>query len=230
MATDYRSGQGMIGGWLFSEGSGTTVADASGNSVTGNNVPGWSSTVPTGYSNYSASYNGTAGIDFSNNATLRIQKPLSFVAWVKVSSASTQYDILGGNNAQSYFYFFINSSNRLQVHKRNAVDMGTSSGAIGTNFAHVAFTYDASGNYVFYINGSASGSGTSSQTFTYADGVYLGQQSSSSAFFSGLIAEPAMFNVALSSTQVNEIMNNGLAGTYGGSPASQFLTTNSRMW
>ena len=62
--TDYTADATCKGAWLFTEGSGTSVADASGEGNTGTFVadgrPAWSSTVPTygegGSPSYSADF------------------------------------------------------------------------------------------------------------------------------------------------------------------------------
>jgi hypothetical protein len=95
--------------------------------------------------------------------------------------------------------------------KQDMLGVGTSAGTVMTGvWAHVAFTYDYSGNYAFYLNGAPSGSGTNLQTFNF-NGFYLGARASgggTSETFNGSVDEPHISNSVRSATWIAAEYNN----------------------
>jgi len=92
-----------------------------------------------------------------SNGTLDIIPPFTYSAWIR--STTSNGDIYNANaNGMPQFRLL---SGKLTLDRASVANVGTSSGTVSTNvWTHVAITLDASGNYVFYINGSAAGSGT----------------------------------------------------------------------
>jgi glucose/arabinose dehydrogenase len=77
-----RAAAGLVAGYGFAEGSGTTTADVSGNGVAGTLVggPAWTA----GHSGTGLSFNGSAAyVDLGNPAALRFTGSMTLSAWVK---------------------------------------------------------------------------------------------------------------------------------------------------
>ena len=86
-----------------------------------------------------------------------------------------------------------------QLVKSRTVNIGNSNTALTVNIAYaVGCTYDASGNFVFYLNGKPDGTGTSAQTFTHGP-FQFGHNSSGGAgndeWFAGNIIYYGEWNV-----------------------------------
>lgn len=98
---------------------------------------------------------GSAGS--GSNGVLDIVPPFTYSAWIR--STTTTGDIYNaGANGMPQFRIV---SGSLSLDRANTANVASSTGAVPTNaWTQVAVTLDASGNYVFYINGSAAGSGT----------------------------------------------------------------------
>jgi hypothetical protein len=105
-------------------------------------------------------------------ALLPATGPFSVTALVVPTAVTGNPSITGaytGNNgnASGAFQFGLNTSNQLFVNRTNQVAMGNSTTTVALNVvSHVGVTYDASGNLIFYVNGVAGGTASSSQTFT----------------------------------------------------------------
>jgi hypothetical protein len=75
---------GLVAGYRFSEGNGTTTADISGNGITGTLVgsPTWT----TGEYGGGLSFSGTNYVDLGNPAILQLTGSMTLSAWIKISS------------------------------------------------------------------------------------------------------------------------------------------------
>ena len=99
-----------------------------------------------------------------------------------------------------------------------AVRIGTI-GAIDTGFDvvvgklnHLVITWNGS-NYYVYVDGVSytGGSGTAKVAIDSANDLYFGSSGGSNQFLNGIIDEISLFNTALSSTEVQELFNDGVA-------------------
>lgn len=83
--------------------------------------------------------------------------------------------------------------------KSNVASIGESTSALSTNTVYmVGVSYDASGNFAFYVDGKADGSGTNAQTFTHGS-FQLGHNStlfSNDEYFAGDIITYGEWSVA----------------------------------
>jgi glucose/arabinose dehydrogenase/PKD repeat protein len=75
---------GLVAGYRFNEGSGTTTADSSTNNITGTlvNSPAWTS----GKYGTGLSFGGTAYVDLGDPAALRLTGSMTLTAWIKISA------------------------------------------------------------------------------------------------------------------------------------------------
>lgn len=229
--TNYANDASAGGCYIFTEGSGTALNDQTANNNDGtfgaSGHPAWSSTVPSGYSNYSANYDGSSNdyIKTTANASIEFQCPLSLTAWVKHTDHTAERTIWGGDDGSSFVYFAINTAGKLKVDKRNALAIGTSNTAVLSGvYVHVAFTQDALGAFIFYQNGVADGTGTNLPLYTYnLNPLGLGATISGGVGVNamlGLLTEIGGFSRVLSSTEINDIKDHGLTGYAGASVSS----------
>ena len=97
----------------------------------------------------------------------------SYLAWVKPSGKSIKIIKEGTANDP---LFKINTDDTVSLVKHNVIGIGISTGKITSDeWNHVAVTYDAAGNYKFYINGVPAGQGSNMQEFVFGD-TLLGER------------------------------------------------------
>lgn len=126
----------------------------------------------------------------------------TYTAWVKPSTSVNQA-IIGDSKGSGTRgpEFRCTSANKIELLEENVASIGTSTGSIiPKQWNFVAVSYDVSGNYAFYINGVAAGSGTNLRTLQHAN-KYIGRQLTAE-FFLGLIDDVRIYNSALTSTEI----------------------------
>jgi len=114
-------------------------------------------------------------------------------------SGATAGGVLGLTNG---FGLILNSTGKATIQKVSNTTMGTATTALAQNtLGQLSATYDSSGNFAFWLNGAANGSGTNLQTFsagssaigtTLADGGGIG--------WTGYMPELIVFDAAIPST------------------------------
>ena len=129
----------------------------------------------------------------------------TFWAWLYTTSLASLQSILGSNTT-GLPEIRVNTDGTLTLLKQSAVNIGSSSGSLSINTpTFIAVNYnDTTGAYAFYINGSASGSGTNQTTMTIAGAVYLGS-SPPDGGFNGGICEAGWVQSVLTPTQVSNL-------------------------
>lgn len=151
-----------------------SVSDSTANGnggVSGNNGIALPSAV-VGKLAGGASYTGSQGIYLGS--ALSATPPWTISAWANLTSVNTTQAFFGATSAGGIEFRLDGSNSKLDLLTNNIADMAHSTGTLSPNtWTHVAVSYDASGNYVFYINGAASGSGTNLQSFS-STGYYVG--------------------------------------------------------
>lgn len=235
MSTDYTQDANCVGAWLFTEGSGTTVDDASVNSNTGNfkgaGEPAWDTTdVPfaiSGSAPNSVDFDGTDDYMYATaSASINNLSNFTFVALVYKEGG-------GGANLARIFdkaprYFYDDEDNIPDAGSNGLIleitTDGTSRFAVANttiptgSWTHVACTY-ASGNAPkIYFNGvedsyysSNAGSGTDSSDS--GTNLQFGGRASGGRTFNGKMTEIAIFDRVLSQAEIQDIYNYGLTGT-----------------
>lgn len=225
----------------------TTEADQSGNSYTLTNsttAPSQSSTVPSGYSGNSRSFvyaNGTY-LDIADGSAANLDinganANISIVAWVQVTSnPNGNYTCVvskfATDNKQYRLGIYGTGSNAWRIHGQVAAasdDCANVDNAPGktTNLGinawhHIAMVYNDT-DVRIYLDGQADN--PSDTPVSKTDGICNGsggftigaESAAGGNNFNGLIDEVAVFDRALSSTEVAAIYANGLSGNKGGS-------------
>jgi hypothetical protein len=226
-----------VAAWTFTEGTGTTVDDVSSNSNTGTfksaGHPEWNNaSLPKTYVNWVLDFKNTnAYIGIGTSDAFKFDaSDFSAVAWVycdTADGANSEDDIIRrqttDSNANGTWGFHVgewgasNQKYGISTNDGSWHDMFANTQLSLTTWTHIAFSADNDGNVSFFFNGSADGTptlvkpGNSSGYFVSIGGYYNGG-STTAEVFGGKLGEVAVFNRLLSSTEINDIMNNGLAG------------------
>ena len=169
----------------------------------------------SGISNvYSMSFDGSN--DYIDVGSFSLNANAGTVsAWIKSSNTSDFQMIISkfvSGSRQVQFRTETNGKIRLILYKSSTVNslLDSTGTVLDGNWHHVVFTYNSSGINL-YIDGSASGSNTTNITPVQAstDNFMIGARkiSTPEKFFNGSIDEVAVWNTALTSTQVAEIYN-----------------------
>lgn len=204
------------------------------NDVVGtNNGTATSLTYTNGQVNQAGYFNGSASVSvgaitFSNSFTI--------AGWVWIDSTATNIQTVmanaGGGASTAGFRFFVNTWNT----KDGALNFETGDGTTGNSgrsttnavtfgaWNHLAAVVNrTSGQVTFYANGNNVSSDTSIITnFTVNSGVYLGQMSNGVYRLHGRLDEMAIYNRALSSTDITVLYSGDAA--LSGSGGSSLVT------
>lgn len=189
-----------IGYWRLNETSGVVAADLSPNAndgaITGGvvlNVPGLLDSDP---GNTAFSFDGTDDwVEIPETPAYDITGAVTLEVWANRDSATSSGDVIGKRGA--YALRFLGSTIRFAPWGSN---FDVSHAVPAGQDTHIVATHDATGDTV-YVNGVEVGSrGFVSDPPLSNDPLGIGHYNT--AWFDGTIDEPALYNYALSSTQV----------------------------
>lgn len=219
--------------WRLETGSGTTATDDSGNGYDGtiNNGAVWdNSDVPAGgFSDYSIDFDGVNDNITASNPNLA-STSVTAVFWVNLESTSLQGAFLNvGNPASDGFGVGVgsttfentgNTGNNLILLFNNRRWISTGD-AIGTGWHHIAFILNSIGqpqSFIDAVSNYSDGTGDCYNPSARVDfGGYVDGSYNRYPDFDG--DDLGLFSSAYTSTEISDIMNNGLDGTGGGVPA-----------
>jgi chitodextrinase len=227
-ATPSTTSSGVMAAYSFSEGTGTTVADASSNNTTGT-VSGTTWTTAGRYGNALA-FNGTSAfVDLGNPATLQLTGSMTVSAWIRsaafpVDDASIVSKRNGGNSGYQLdttkdtgprtIGFKLTHANGSNMARYGATTMQLN------QWYYVTGVYDAAAQTLnVYLNGVLD-NGTllgpvSATQQNSSVKVNVGRRSGLSGFaFNGTIDEPRIYTRALTQAEIQADM----AAAVGGAP------------
>lgn len=239
-ATNWCEDANAVACYSIEEGSGITTADLSSNSNTGNfkgsGEPAWDSgNVPgpgdgfNGTSNYSVDYDNVDDeINIGHDASIDSLTTLTVVAWIYIDalpSASTyDYILSQRDNSVNRWQLHINSDDepdglrgQIITSGNNAVTYVDTVTATG-EWLHSAFRYDDGGDrkWDIFVDGVESGySGETASTGTIVSAtstpLSIGNRAVSlNRCWNGNIDELSIFDDIKDSTDINDMMTNGL--------------------
>lgn len=169
--------------------------------TTSGNCPVWKTNIKNGLpvARFAASPSIALSSSQANN-----QKPRSvgFVGMMPhVNNNNTIFDGSSGGNGMA----FDTNANNFRFLKANTALIGANTTTLVDSTFYIVFvTYDGSGNYVWYLNGAADGSGTNNQTFSNSL-TALGDSNVGGARFEGDMCAFVQGGGAWSSTDVGNM-------------------------
>ncbi len=223
--------ESIAGLWLLDEGSGTIARDSSGHAyhadLKGN--PAW----VKGKFGRALEFEGSSYLeirDSARNLAFGGVSPFSITAWVKNQAGGT---IMGKFNGGVIGAYIVQVSGGGTISFHREVDPWAYDGtkALPSNdFGHVAVTYDGA-KMKIYVNGVFDAEqDRGAQNTDTATPVLIGArmtQGVPSEFFTGVLDEVAIFNVALTEEQIKAVMK-GLATTEAKDPTPEDGATDAR--
>jgi hypothetical protein len=230
-ATDYTQDANCALAWLFTEGSGTSINDATTNNrdatFKGDGEPAWYSTdEPKSYVAYSGDFDGTNDYIYTADFIGSNQAAFSAVAWVYFDTSNTDDFFIFQSNYSNGFFMARDDVGTartdcftLRVYRETSsgtVETATNSAASG-NWYHVAMTFSSAADEVRgYINGvedanSPNGTGVGDMV-NPSGSLFVGSVGTGAAntMADGRITEVALFADVLTPTEINDILDNGL--------------------
>jgi hypothetical protein len=198
----------LVAYWKFDEGTGTTVADYSGNRNTGTliNGPQWTA----GVSGKGLYFDGTDdNITVLNSNSLNPSNAFTVTAWVNPAATFTDFRSIVVKNYKYYLYSSVTG------YCGDGGPLGGFNEAINTtvcelppllvgSWTHLSLTYDGS-MLTLYRDGVAVATSTASGALQATTGDLQIGASEYGEFFKGLIDEVRVYNRPLSSAEVQAI-------------------------
>ena len=200
---------GLRARWEFEEGSGSAVADSSGNGYNASMAGGtysWTNSVSAPSSTWGA-FGGYGGAGVSSD--LGITTTVSISAWVQASGAPTTWDGIVGKTStfsDGYGLYFMDDGNVYFFVQSNSYK--ASMALTQTNWNHVVGTYDGS-TIRIYVNGvegtsySLSSGNLASGATSFRVGGRFGFNNLYSLY--GNIDSVRVYNRALTPSEVSDI-------------------------
>jgi hypothetical protein len=212
---------GLVGGWSFSEGTGATTADASGNGNTGA-ILGATWSTQGRYGN-ALSFNGTSSlVRVASSASLNLTTGLTLSAWIRPTANLGGWRTIVQREAEAYF---LTASNGTAGRPAGGGTFGSSTPYASSTTAtpvnawsHVAVTYDGA-TIRLYINGTQVATRAAGGAIqTVSNPLSIGGNQPYGEYFQGLIDEVRVYGRALTQAEIQTDMNSsvGGAGALGG--------------
>lgn len=141
--------------------------------------------------------------DSAGTGAVKVLKPTTIFAVVKITDFSTNRTIVGAGAAGG-IQFRVKNGN-LQLLRQQIGLIATSTAALTADTVHlVTASYDASGNWAFRIDGMDAGSGINDQPID-AQAVVVGALPGLNEFMLGDIAERLIYDVVVSTSDRDSI-------------------------
>lgn len=200
-----------VGQWKFDEGTGTSVADSSGNNLAATLMGGGSWT--TGKYTNAISFNGSNSyVTIPDNSILEPNR-VTITAWFKTSNATAGYLI---TKRDDNYYVQIGSGGKVMVWMTPpcAAWLATNKVVNDNNWHFMATTYDGV-NKDIYIDGvlDTTAACTGANLGSGTNNVDIGRRydgASGVGYFNGQIDDVRIYNYGMNATQVTRAYNNEL--------------------
>ena len=234
-AVDYTQDANVARAWLFSEGSGTNVDDASASaqdlSFKGAGEPAWEAMAGTdapAYADYAANYDGTTDYTYNANRVFTAASARSAVMWGYVVNPQpgTYAGRLISERSNTGWYFGVGTNNVVRLFHTGTTSLSvvSATNAFAVNeWEHLSFSWDGSttaANVDIYVNGVevSYATQTNGATLSNADGLgtYVSKEAATVAtgtYCDFTQSETAIFTDVLTPAEINDIMDNGLVGS-----------------
>ena len=213
-AAGFAQTAGLVAAYSFNEGTGTTVADSSGNNNTGT-ITSATWTAAGKYGNALVFNGSSALVTVKDAASLHLTSGMTLEAWVSPTAVTSAWrdTVYKGNDN---YYLSATSTHSKDpagggtFGSSNANVYGTAALAVNT-WTHLAVTYDGA-HLLFYVNGTqVSSVARTGSLATSTNPLQIGGDSLYGQHFAGTIDEVRVYNVALTAVQVQADMNTPIA-------------------
>jgi fibronectin type 3 domain-containing protein len=206
---------GLVGGWAFSEGTGSTAADASGNGNAGTITNATWSTQGR-YGN-ALSFNGTnSSVRVASSMSLNLATAMTLSAWVRPSASQNGWRTIVQRQPDTYL-LHASSTSALRPAGGGtlggSVEVLTGPAAIPVStWTHVAMTYDGA-MLRLYVNGTQVAARAAAGAIqSVANPLWIGGNQPYGEYFQGLIDEVRVYNRALTQGDIQTDMNASVGG------------------
>jgi hypothetical protein len=161
------------------------------------------------FNQYSVDFDGTNDyMVASQNSAINITGSVTLSAWIKLDSLGLFQGIISKRSASGTNYqFYIRNTNVLSFYDGTGV-VNDSVALTSGSWIHVAVVVNGS-NLTFYRNGSASATGSGVSVSSNTADLTVGEVNGSS-FLNGKVDECAVFDTALSASDISAIYNSGV--------------------
>lgn len=189
---------GLVGYWLFNEGTGSRVHDISGNE---NNGILYGTTWVSGIYGWALGFNGSS--DYVNTSLTIPASAHTIIAWMEKNGTDAGLFISQRGVGGDTFLFWLRlDSSDQQMHYYNGTAIVDGIVAVPSNvWVSVAVTHDGNNIVKFYKNGIFDASRTLSIGSSSTETIKL-QQTSGSDYANGTLGRVAIYNRALSAAEI----------------------------
>ncbi len=200
----------LVAAYSFNEGTGGTVADASGSGNGGTiGTAGWTAAGKYGGA---LSFDGTsARVTVPDSASLRLSTAMTLEAWVNPTVASGSWrDVIYKGNDNYYLEATTPTNSAPAIggifNSTNKAVYGTAALPLNT-WSHLAASYDGATLRLF-VNGTQVASAARTGTLAASSNpLQIGGDSIFGQYFRGLIDEVRVYKTALTAAQIQADMN-----------------------
>ncbi len=199
---------GPVASYAFSESSGTTTADASGNGNTGTLINGPTFVAGRSGGGNALSLNGTnQSVQIANSASLNPTSAITLSAWIDATDWNGNRRILQKGASDNQYRLLAESG----VLKFDLKNVGTVTATLPTTgtWHLITGTYDGS-TMTLYVDGVAVASAAHTGAIaTTGDPLAIGAKAGSTTagdFFHGLLDDVRIYNSALSASAVSALI------------------------
>src|SRR5882762_10354968 len=219
---------GLVAAYAFSEGSGTTVADISGNNNNGTiSAATWTTAGKFGNA---LVFNGTsARVTVPDAASLQLTTGMTLEAWVFPTATPTNWRAIVDKTVDGYY--LMASTDQGDRPSAGGTWVGGNQNTYGPSvvevntWTHLAATFDGE-TVRLYVNGVQVASQAQTTPLASTDGtLQIGGDSYPNEFFAGRIDEVRIYNRALTQAEIQADMASPI-GNAGSLPAVSLSSTN----
>jgi hypothetical protein len=214
---------GLVASYNFDQGSGTTLADQSGNGNTGSiSNASWAT---QGHTGDALSFNGTNSlVSIPSASSLNLTSGMTLEAWVDPASVSSSSPVLFKEGSSGSPYSLLSSAftsgsalapvTNVLSAAGSASQAAASSNLTANTWSFLAATYDGS-TLTLYVNGVAVGSTTvaSNSLVTSTGSLDIGGSGPLGKYFQGLIDDVRVYNRPLALAEIQADMSTPVGGS-----------------
>lgn len=221
---------GLVGAWLFDDGTGNTVADSSGNNLNGEVTSG-SPTWVEGKFGGAMQFGGADMVTVSDDDALDLTS-FTIAAWINSPSTSGKWHVIAAKEARNPTgrnYGIFGHVNNGSIHY-SFTSGGWKSFDAPTNVTdgawhHVAATYERP-NFKLYVDGELDAEVAPDADPESNDSpLYIGGCDIGNYWMTGTIDEVVLYDRALSEAEIAELIENGMFSVTPVEPAGKLVTT-----